>query len=108
MVAVPVRCCDAAFSETATVAVPSPEPPPETLRNPSLLAAVHAQLAEVETDTPTVEAPAPTDAVLGEMLNWHAAAACVSVSVWPPTVTAPCRCAVAEFAAKVNGTFIAP
>ena len=58
------------------------------------------QLHPVVVVTLTVVVPAalPTDGLSGDTVNVHGAAACVTVTVCPATVTVPVRAVVAVFA----------
>ncbi len=67
----------------------------------ALLAADHAQPLVVVTVTLAAPPLALGDGLVGETVNEHGAAACVTVTVWPATVIVPVRDEVDVFVATV-------
>jgi hypothetical protein len=100
----PVRCDAPVLAATFTPTVPLPLPvaPELTLSQAELLVALQAQLLSVFTDTATGSPAADDVCVPGEIEKAHGAA-CVTVKVWPATVTVPVRSAPA-FAATATLT----
>jgi len=101
-VIVPVRAAPA-FAPTlnATVPLPVPDPPLVIEIHDAPADAVHAHQVEVVTAKLPDPPPPSTDWLAGEMPYVHAAAACVMVNVWPPTVIVLLR-AAPVFAATLN------
>jgi hypothetical protein len=84
----PVLAC----TEYVTVPLPVSEPPLATVTQLTLLFAVHEHTDDVVTLIAVPLPPAaPTDTVVGETANAHAAAACVTVTVRPATASVPVR-----------------
>jgi hypothetical protein len=110
-VSVPVRAAPVfADALKATVPLPVPDAPAVTVIQSGLFeAAVHAQPAPAVTVIDPVPPAGSTAWVPGAMLNVHAgaAAACVTVRVWPPIVSVPVR-AAPVFAAALNETVPLP
>jgi hypothetical protein len=104
IVSVPVRGVVAVFAATSKVTVPLPVPvaPVARVIHPALLVAVHAQpvAALTETALPVVPAAA-TFADADEIVGAHGAAACVTLNVLPPMVSAAVRGVVDGFAVTV-------
>jgi hypothetical protein len=101
---VPVRGVVAVFAATSKVTEPLPFPvaPVLTVIHPALLAAVHAQPVAALTATAVpVVAAAATFADADEIVGAHGAAACVTLKVLPPMVTAAARGVVDGFAVTV-------
>ena len=73
------------------------------------LVAVQAHPSEVVTvDDPLAPANGTCCMLVGEMLNAHDAAFCVTVNVWPATVSVPVRALVFELADALNATVPGP
>ena len=65
----------------------------------ALLVAVHAQPDVVVTVTLAVPPLAVGEALVGDTVNAHGDPACVTVTVWPATVSVPVRDALVPFVA---------
>ena len=109
-VSVPTRCAVDVFAVALKVTVPFPLPlaPPLIVSQALLLAAVHVQpLAAV---TAVVDEPAAEVSVgdVGETPNVQLIPLCVTVTVWPATVSVPTRCAVDVFAVALKVTVPLP
>lgn len=102
----PVRACAEVFA--ATVNVTDPDPVPDVRDSVTQDApdeAVHAQPEPVVTVTPCVPPPLAIEADVGDAANVHeAAAAWVTVTVRPATVTDPVRDCAVVFAGTVSVT----
>ena len=109
-VSVPLRCAVAVFADASKVTAPLPEPlaPLLMVSQAALLTAVQPQPPGAV--TPVVEEPADevSVAVVGDTPNVHAAPSCVTVTVWPATVSVPTRCAVDVFAVALKVTVPLP
>src|SRR5262245_31155907 len=95
--------------------LPVPDAPTTTESHPTLLAAVHSQLACVVTLTEIVPPDAPTDSDVLESVNvvqegagTGVAPSCVTATDWPAIVNAPVRAALEGLGAAVNCTLPAP
>jgi hypothetical protein len=101
---VPVRA-GPAFAATLAFTDPAPLPlaPAVMAIHEALLVADHAQLPEADTETSMAPPAAPTDWLVGPIEYEQAAAAWVTVNVWPATVSVPVR-AVPVFAATFAAT----
>jgi hypothetical protein len=76
--------------------LPVPLAPDVTVIHVALLAAVQLHVpADAATPTLALPAAALGDAPVGDSVNEHGAAACVTVNVWPAIVTVPVRAAPA-------------
>ncbi len=109
-VSVPTRWAVDGFAVALNVTVPSPAPlaPPVTLSQAALLAAV--QLQPPGAVTPVVEEPADevSVAVVGDTPKVHVVPSCVTVTVWPATVSVPVRSVDDGFAAALKVTVPLP
>lgn len=95
MLIVPLRCAPP-FGATTTLTAPLPVPElaPPKVSQAALLNDVQAQPVAVVTDTDVVSPAAGELRIVGVRPKVHAVvAACVTVSVSPPMVTVPVRCA---------------
>jgi hypothetical protein len=105
MVRVPLRAAVPVLgtAEYCTVPFPLPDAPETMDIHAALDAAVQAQPVPAVTFTLPFPPPAATAALVGEILYVQdaAAAACVTVNVFPPTVSVAVREAVLVFAAAV-------
>ena len=108
---VPVRCVVVVFGATLNVTVPLPDPLalPVMVIQLAVLYELHAHPAPVVMVTEAVPPAAGTDCEAGltEYVQ-GAAASCVTVNVWPPTVIVPVREVVALFAPTLNVTVPLP
>ena len=93
IVSVPVRADAFGFAATLKPTGPFPLPlaPLVTVIQLSLLAADQLQPAPEVTFVEPVPPAATTDKLFDEIANVHPAAACVTVNVWPATVSVPLR-----------------
>ena len=74
-----------------------------------LLVAVHAHPSEVVTvDDPLAPANGTCCMLVGEMVNAHDVAFCVTLNVWPPIVIVPVRALVVGLADALNATVPVP
>ena len=81
--------------------LPVPVAPAVTVIHASLLVAVQPHPVDALTVT-TLEAPAAaTVDDIGDSAETHGTPACVTVKVWPPTVTVPVRDALPALAATL-------
>jgi hypothetical protein len=95
MVSVPLRCEAFGLPVALKLTAPLPLPPAPLVivsHEMSLLTAVHAQPPGAVTAVEPVVPPNAIDALVGAIAYVHGAAACVTVNVCPPTVSAPLRC----------------
>jgi hypothetical protein len=108
-VTVPDRLVDTVLAATATVTVPAPVPlaPAVTVSQAALLVDVQVHPLPAETDVLVDCAEAPTERLVGE-IEYEQAAACVTVNVWPATVSVPVRAVVAVLAAALKETVPLP
>src|SRR6188768_3489457 len=108
MVSVPLReAPELAATLNCTVPLPEPLAPDVTVIHESLLAAVQPHPAGAVTPTALpVAAPLPTDWFVG-LIEDVQFPACVTVKVWPPTVSVPVRAGPA-LAATLNPTLPPP
>ena len=110
IVSVPVRAD--AFGLDATLKPTGPLPLPlapfVTVIQLSLLAADQSQPAPEVTVVEPVPPAAATDKLFDEIANVHPAAACVTVNVWPATVSVPLRGDVLGLADALNATLPLP
>ncbi len=107
MASVPLRGLVFGFEEAlkATVPLPLPLAPLVTVsQDVLLLTAVHEHPVSVVTDVEPVPPPATTDWLAGEIAYVHGVPACVTVNVWPATVSVPLRGVVLGLAAALNAT----
>jgi hypothetical protein len=107
---VPVRDEVDVFAATVKLTVPVPLPlaPAVTVIHAALLTAVHAQPVVVVTLVLPVPPGATAFSEVGETVNTHGAASCVTVTVWPATVSVPVRELVDVFAATLKLTVPLP
>jgi hypothetical protein len=108
-VTVPVRAAPVvlAAADTATVPLPVPELPLVIVIHGTFGIAVHVQAGPVVTIVEAAPPPTGTDCDDGAMAKLHAAAACMTLNVWPAIVTVPVR-AAPVFAATDRATVPLP
>jgi hypothetical protein len=89
---VPVRATPV-FAETTKLTPPIPEPlaPLVMVIHDALLTAVHGQLVPEVTDSALVVPVAPTVKLVGVTEYVQLLAACVKLTVTPPTINEPVR-----------------
>ena len=106
IVKVALRALVVVFAATLKLTVPLAEPldPPVTVTQLAPLVAVHAQPDVVVTAAVPVPPAPPSAWVDGEMLNAQPAADCVTVKLWPATVSVADRLVVTVFAATLKVT----
>ena len=99
-VIVALRAAGDAFGSAANDTLPGPEPvSPTAIRtHAALLFAVHEQPSAAVTPTLPDPPAAATAWAAGERPTEQASAVCVTVIVWPATVSVPVRSTVAGFA----------
>ena len=95
----PVEVLEATLRDT--LPLPEPDAPAVTVIHELLLTAVHEQPVVPVTDTVYEPPLAPADWLAGEMLELHAAAACVTVYDLPPAVTVALRLVPTVFVATL-------
>ncbi len=109
-VSVPTRWAVDVFTVALKVTVPLPLPlaPPLIVSQAALLAAVH--MHPVAAVTPVVDEPAAEVSVgdVGDTPNVQLMPLCVTVTVWPATVSVPTRWAVDVFAGALKVTVPLP
>lgn len=110
MVTVPVRLAALGFAAKLRPTVPfaEPEAPLLTVIHAAFEEAVQEQPEVEDTPTEDVEAELPTERLFEPSVYWHAAAAWVTVTVWPATVTVPVRLLVLVFALTASVTLPLP
>ena len=105
-VTVPVRACTLGFAAAVSVTAPDPVPPVAlTVSHAASDAAVHgASLSEALTPTLRVPPPTATAQLVGLTVKVLTPPACVTVTVWPATVTVAVRGCTLALAAAVSVT----
>ena len=88
--------------------MPVPVAPALIVIQDALLVAVHAHPAAAVTETVVLPTPAPTLAVVGEIVGAHGVPAWVTVKVVPAIVSVPLRLVVPPLGAAVNVTVPEP
>ena len=79
-------------------------PAPTFNHDDALLDAVHVHPVGAAIDVDTVPPLAPTEMLTGVSAYVQGAAVWLTVNVWPPIVSVPCRVCVTAFAAAENAT----
>jgi hypothetical protein len=97
---VPVRWVPIGLELALKLVVPSPDPlaPDVMVSHPALLVAVQVQPVGMSTDVDPVPPVAETFWLVGVRVAEQAAAACVTVNVFPAIVSVPVRCVPFGFA----------
>jgi hypothetical protein len=99
----PVRALMVPFAATLKLNDPSPDMPPLVIViHATVLAGVHAQELPVVTAMLLLSPVDSAETLVGDTLYVQLSAACVTVTVWPPTVMVPVRALAVPFAATVK------